>query len=121
MDTKQHLSPKQHVLNDLNPQESAHLSAALNSTRKSWYFCKTKQLAGKVRRRRSECAEKAEAWALSLCWAPLLGYQPALWAQLLGLGTWVLPLKYEGLLPLVHQKAGAKGFSLKIDIIQGEH
>ena len=63
------------------------------------------------------------SWGAVTCWAPLLGYQPALWAQLLGLGilTWVLPLKYEGLLPLVQQKAGAKGFSLKIDIIQGEH
>ena len=83
---KQHLSPKWHILNDLNPQETAHLSAALNSSRKSWYSGKTKQLAGKVRRGRSACAEKAEAWGLSVCWAPLLGYQPALWAQLLGLG-----------------------------------
>ena len=86
MDKKQHLSPRQRVLNDLNPQESAHLSAALNSSRKSWYVGKTKSLAGKVRRRRSARAEKAEAWGLSLCWAPLLGYQPALWAQLRGLG-----------------------------------
>lgn len=66
---KQSPSPKWYVLNTVDPQETAHLPAALSPSRNCCILAKAPKPNDKTLRRKSPCVGQAEAWRVSLLWA----------------------------------------------------
>ena len=68
VDKKQSLSPKWHVLNDLNPQETAHLPVALSPFRKLFHPSKSTKISCQDPKEKECMCEAGGSLSVSLPW-----------------------------------------------------